>query len=77
MSDINEQNYDRWIGCQVVDHEGNKIGKVSDIYLDESTGRAEWLTINTGLFKTGSSFVPLSQAAVEDDQLRVPTTRSR
>ena len=41
MTDIHEQNYDRLIARQVVDQEGNKIGKVSDIYRDELTGQAQ------------------------------------
>ena len=72
MTEINEHTYDTWMGRQVLDREDNKIGRVSQIYLDEGTGRPEWLAINTGLFKTRSSFVPLGDAAVEGDQLKVP-----
>jgi uncharacterized protein YrrD len=69
MTDINAQTYDAWIGHQVVDRDGNKIGKVSQIYVDDQTGRPEWLAVNTGLFSSKSSFVPLSGAAVQGDQL--------
>ena len=72
MTDINEQDYDTWMGRPVLDREDNKIGKVSQIYLDEQTGQPEWLAINTGLFKTRSSFVPLGDTVVEGDQLKVP-----
>jgi uncharacterized protein (TIGR02271 family) len=72
MTDIDEHSYDTWMGRQVLDREDNKIGKVSQIYLDNQTGRPEWLAINTGLFKTRSSFVPLGDAVVEGDQVKVP-----
>jgi uncharacterized protein (TIGR02271 family) len=60
-----------WIGNTVVDQSGNKVGKVSQVYLDEQTGQPEWLAINTGLFKSNSSFVPLSGARRDGDQLVV------
>jgi uncharacterized protein (TIGR02271 family) len=41
-----------------------------DIYLDELTGQAQWLTINTGLFKTRSSLVLLSRVATDGEQPR-------
>ena len=72
MTDINQESYDAWLGHQVVDREGNKIGKISQVYVDERTGRPEWLAVNTGLFSTKSSFVPLHEAAVRGDQVTVP-----
>ena len=72
MTDVNEQSYDAWIGHQVVDRDGNKIGKISQIYVDDQTGRPEWLAVNTGLFSTKSSLIPLNDAAVQGDQLSVP-----
>jgi len=58
-----------WIGNTVVDSAGGKVGKVSQIYLDDETGQPEWLTVNTGLFKSRSSFVPLEGARADGDQL--------
>jgi uncharacterized protein (TIGR02271 family) len=59
-------------GLTAVDPDGDKIGKIEDVYLDEETGRPEWLAISGGLFSSGVSFVPLDQAAREGDQVRVP-----
>ncbi len=60
------------IGGEVVDNTGNKIGKVGQVYLDDTTGAPEWATVKTGLFGTSQSFVPLAQASMDGDRLRVP-----
>jgi uncharacterized protein (TIGR02271 family) len=61
---------DDWRGRTLVDAQGDKIGKVDEIYLDEETGRPEWALVNTGLFGSKSSFVPLAGAAPEGDDVR-------
>jgi uncharacterized protein (TIGR02271 family) len=63
------QDYTAWIGHQVVDTAGEKIGKVSSIFVDDQTGQPEWLAISTGLFGKKSSFVPLEGAGADGDQL--------
>ena len=59
-------------GLTAVDRDGDKIGKIADVYLDEDTGRPEWLAVSGGLFSSGVSFVPLAQAKREGDDVRVP-----
>jgi uncharacterized protein (TIGR02271 family) len=61
-----------WMGRQVNGRDGNKIGKIDDIYLDDRTGEPEWLAITTGLFGTRRSFVPLADARMEGDDVMVP-----
>jgi sporulation protein YlmC with PRC-barrel domain len=61
-----------WRGCQVVDQDGDKVGKLDEIYLDRETGKPEWAIVNTGLFGRKSSFVPLKDALREEDMIRVP-----
>ncbi len=62
-------------GETVIDQEGKKIGTVEDIYIDRETDRAEWALVNTGLFGTKSSFVPLARATKEGDSLVVPYSK--
>src|SRR5829696_1263884 len=40
--------------------------------LDDRTGQPEWALVNTGLFGTRSSFVPLAQTTQTGDDVRVP-----
>ncbi len=59
-------------GGTVLGPDGQKVGKLGQIFLDEQSGQPEWLTVSTGLFGTSESFVPLSDATVESDEIRVP-----
>ncbi len=59
-------------GGNVVDNDGSKIGSIGQIFLDDQSGRPEWVTVKTGLFGGGESFVPLRDAEVTGDDLRIP-----
>jgi uncharacterized protein (TIGR02271 family) len=61
-----------WEGRTMVDRDGGRIGTIDAIYLDDQTGQPEWALVNTGLFGTKSSFVPLAQATQTDQDVRVP-----
>jgi uncharacterized protein (TIGR02271 family) len=63
------------MGRTVTDQQGNKIGKVGQVYLDDTTGKPEWLTVSTGLFGTKESFVPLREADYSGDDIVVPVSK--
>jgi uncharacterized protein (TIGR02271 family) len=63
------QQWDSLIGLTAIDSDGDKIGKVGQIYLDDAAGQPEWVTVSTGMFGSRESFAPLYQASVRDDQL--------
>src|SRR3954454_7333826 len=69
---MDTQTITEWRGHDVVDREGDKIGKLEEIYLDEQTGKPEWALVKTGMFGGRSTFVPLSDAQPADGELRVP-----
>jgi uncharacterized protein (TIGR02271 family) len=52
--------------------DGEKIGSIEEIYLDTETDSPEWALVNTGLFGTKSSFVPIRDARTDDDGVTVP-----
>lgn len=62
-------------GLTAYDRTGEKIGSVEQVYLDDRSGRPEWVTVKTGFFGMKQSFVPLSGARRQDDQLHVATTK--
>jgi PRC-barrel domain protein len=66
-----------WLGRVMVDRDSNRIGEVTDIYLDNETGRPEWAVVRTGLFGMRSTFVPLAEATEVGDELRVPHRRTK
>ena len=60
------------LGHTVYDSSHNKLGKMGQVYVDETTGRPEWMTVKTGLFGTKETFVPLEPAEVQGDEVMVP-----
>jgi uncharacterized protein (TIGR02271 family) len=63
------------IGSAAVDAEGEKVGKVGQIYADDATGEPAWVTVSTGLFGTRESFAPLYGAQPGDGELRLAVTK--
>ena len=61
-----------WRDRDLIDNDGDKIGKIDDIYLDRETDEPEWAVVTTGLFGTKRTFVPLQQATPDADGIRVP-----
>ena len=66
-----------WEGRTMVDRDGDRIGRIDAIYLDDQTGQPEWALVNTGLFGTKSTFVPLAQAKPSGDTVQVPYDKQR
>jgi PRC-barrel domain len=48
-----------------------KVGRIGQIYVDDETSQPTWVTVKTGLFGTSESFVPLSQARIEGNDIIV------
>jgi uncharacterized protein (TIGR02271 family) len=61
-----------WQDRTLLDRDGSRIGTIDVIYLDDRTGQLEWALVNTGLFGTKASFVPLAQAFQSDNDVVVP-----
>lgn len=61
----------RLFGCEVFDPDGQRIGIVGRLFLEEGTEQPLWVTIQTGLFGTNESLVPLEGAAFDGDTLTV------
>ena len=64
-------------GMTAVDRDGDKLGKIEDIYLDEETGKPEWIALKTGMFGGHRAFVPLADARAPVTRSPCPTTRPR
>ncbi|MGY1803357.1 DUF2382 domain-containing protein [Blastococcus sp. SYSU D00922] len=74
---IGTDTISRVIGQDVYDESGEKIGSAAEVYLDDETGQPEWVTVRTGLFGTKESFVPIRDANLTDDGVRVPVSKER
>ncbi|MEL4356908.1 MULTISPECIES: PRC and DUF2382 domain-containing protein [unclassified Luteococcus] len=73
-NDVND--FDRYYGT-VIDSEGQKVGDVGQVYLDDATGRPEWVTVKTGLFGMKETFVPLRGEQIANGEIRVPYTKDQ
>jgi uncharacterized protein (TIGR02271 family) len=65
-----QQDIRAWRGLTLVDRDGDKVGKIQDVYLDRSSGEPEWIAVTTGLFGMNVSFVPVTDATPTGDDIR-------
>ena len=72
MGDIETDRILQFRGEDLCDRDGDKLGSIEEIYLDAETNEPEWALVNTGLFGTKRTFVPLVQAFESDGLLTVP-----
>lgn len=69
---ISQDNINNIAGTTVYGTDGSKIGSAKQVYLDDQSGAPEWVTVNTGMFGSHESFIPLSQATLSGDRLEIP-----
>ena len=61
-----------WRGATAVDHDGERIGTIDEIYADADTDKPEWLAVKTGLFGSKLSFIPIAEASETGGGVQVP-----
>ena len=66
-----------WRGRDVVDRDGQKVGKVRDLFLDSESDRPEWAGVSTGFLGRKIALVPLADAAEAEGAIRVPFTEQQ
>ncbi len=64
-------------GKPVFDNAGQKIGGIADIYLDDRTNQPEWIGLGAGMFGMKHIVVPLQEAQVDGDSIRVPYSKDK
>lgn len=62
---------DEMRGQPVYDNEGEKIGKVEEVFYDQQTRAPEWIGIGTGFFSTKRVLVPVQGSRIYEDGLAV------
>ena len=70
MADVREML--AWRGREVVDADGDRVGRLEEIYLDADTDEAHWAAVKTGLVGGRLSLVPLAEATERADHVVVP-----
>ncbi|WP_210506073.1 PRC-barrel domain-containing protein [Naasia sp. SYSU D00057] len=73
---IGRSDIDRLRGADVVDTDGHAVGRVGETFLGDD-GQPHWVTVRTGLFGRRESFVPLEEAQLDGDVLRIPYSKAQ
>jgi hypothetical protein len=71
------QNIAEWHGKTLVDRDGQKIGKLQDVYVDVETDEPMFGTVKEGLISRHLTFVPLAGLTFGPDDLQMAVTREQ
>jgi sporulation protein YlmC with PRC-barrel domain len=66
-----------WHGKMLVDREGEKIGKLQDVYVDIENDQPQFATVKEGVIGRHLTFVPLGGLQIGPDDLRVVVTKEQ
>ena len=70
-------NASEWHGKTLIDSDGEKIGKLQDVYVDVETDEPQFATVKEGLIARHLTFVPLGGVQIGPDDLRVHVTKEK
>lgn len=71
QSTFTSDQVDDLLNAKVLDADGDRIGSVQQVYLSQTDQQPLFITVNTGIFGTRESFIPLQGASFHDDALYV------
>jgi len=66
-----------WQGKVLVDRDGEKIGKLQDVYVDVETDEPQFGTVKEGFIDRHLTFVPLAGIQIGPDDLRVVVSKDQ
>jgi len=70
-------NVAEWHGKTLIDRNGEKIGKLQDVYVDVETDEPQFGTVKEGLIDRHLTFVPLGDIQIGPDDLQVAVTKEQ
>jgi hypothetical protein len=66
-----------WHGKDLIDRDGETIGKLERVYFDVETDEPQFATVKEGFMGRHMTFVPLVGATIGPDALRVSVSRNQ
>jgi sporulation protein YlmC with PRC-barrel domain len=66
-----------WHGKMLLDCNGEKIGKLRDVYVDVETDEPQFATVKEGVFGRHLTFVPLGGTQIGPEDLQVAVTKEQ
>ena len=70
-------NVAEWHGKMIVDRNGEKIGKLQDVYVDVETDEPQFGTVKEGFIGRHLTFVPLAGVQIGPEDLQVTVTKDQ
>ena len=70
-------NASDWHGRMLVDRDGEKIGKLQDVYVDVETDAPQFATVKEGFIGRHLTFVPLGGIRVAPDELQAVVSKEQ
>jgi sporulation protein YlmC with PRC-barrel domain len=72
-----EWNVAEWRGKTLIDRDGEKIGKLQEVYVDVENDEPQFGTVKEGFIGRHLTFVPLGGIKIGPDDLRVPVSKEQ
>ncbi len=72
-----EWNIAEWHGRMLLDVDGEKIGKLQDVYVDVETDVPQFATVKEGLIGRHLTFVPLGGIKIGPSELQVAVSKEQ
>ena len=66
-----------WHGKMLIDRNGERIGKLQDVYVDVETDEPQFGTVKEGIIGRHLTFVPLGGIHIGPDDLQVAVTKEQ
>ena len=70
------RDFSEWHGKDLIDSDGERIGKLEDVYFDVETDQPQFATVKEGLFGRHLTFVPLTEIILGPNDLQVSVSKS-
>ena len=66
-----------WHGRELVDRDGERLGKLEEVYFDVETDEPQFGTVKEGLIGRHLTFVPLTGMTIGPDNLQVAVSKAQ
>jgi PRC-barrel domain len=70
------RDFSEWHGKDLIDRDGQRIGRLEDVYFDVGTDQPQFATIKEGLIGRHLTFVPLTEVTIGPDDLQVSASKA-
>lgn len=73
---VAHRDFSEWHGKDLVDRDGERIGRLEDVYFDVGTDQPQFATVKEGLIARHLTFVPLTEVTIGPNALQVSASRA-